>query len=704
MGKPKCHGVNTAEDSLPLRVLSFNVLAQKFSRGTADGVVLPEPELGSSNTVPDGLALVKGKESPSGSSCSVSGPEGSAASDGQEQTFRCSQSVLEWRLRWPKIRSLILQHNVDLIALQELDLHEDGVWPEVRQDLLAAGYFGRKAKKLGEAGDGVALFWRSRRLRPVGRAEIWRLQQKSVHIALAQRLQLDDRLEFWAITSHLKAGLSQSAEFERLAQISAIRRQIGNCEPRAPVLVLADLNSHCRALNGNDGVSISPHVYDYITQHGFRSLVKDAIGMEMQFTCWGGWQNFDVAGVFDYVLSYEDHLEGTGSVIEGLRALMPPQPRIVRQYSERLPNKDHPSDHIPVVVELRFTAVGQGSLPHDAEYTFDETEEELPLVLLEPEAPEMEKQIDVPKQLLGRVIGKQGQMIKSIRERSGAKLDVWDQSGDPCQLKLEGTIEQVRKASDIISELVEVGGGSVSSTASPCAASPVGGRLKEEVVLRLACQALLTSKQAHLTVAQAPRPLVGVGSRSNFKTQLCNYFEQGHCSRGAFCSYAHGLHDLATAQQAEPPAPIGHSNLYVSNLPAGIDQATFQAIFAAHGQVMSCHLESDRRYGFVKYATLREAESAISTLGGFEYVKDMRLTVRYAKNTYDTAQASIVSAETSKEEVDLLARTAYPPSLEQAKQKVATQPGDMPIADEPREGGAEMARSMDVFKRLLAQN
>ena len=33
-----------------------------------------------------------------------------------------------------------------------------------------------------------------------------------------------------------------------------------------------------------------------------------------------------------------------------------------------------------------------------------------------------------------------------------------------------------------------------------------------------------------------------------FKTVLCKYFEQGHCSRGDDCTYAHGLEDLQTRE------------------------------------------------------------------------------------------------------------------------------------------------------------
>lgn len=62
----------------------------------------------------------------------------------------------------------------------------------------------------------------------------------------------------------------------------------------------------------------------------------------------------------------------------------------------------------------------------------------------------------MPKALLGKVIGKQAQTIIEIREKSGAfKVDARDQSTDPCQVKVAGTAEAVRKARALIMEMVE---------------------------------------------------------------------------------------------------------------------------------------------------------------------------------------------------------------------------------------------------------
>jgi len=70
--------------------------------------------------------------------------------------------------------------------------------------------------------------------------------------------------------------------------------------------------------------------------------------------------------------------------------------------------------------------------------------------------PAIEEFVPVPKALLGKVIGKGAQTIIEIREKSGAfKVDARDQSSDPCQVKIAGTAEAVKKAKALIAELLE---------------------------------------------------------------------------------------------------------------------------------------------------------------------------------------------------------------------------------------------------------
>jgi far upstream element-binding protein len=66
--------------------------------------------------------------------------------------------------------------------------------------------------------------------------------------------------------------------------------------------------------------------------------------------------------------------------------------------------------------------------------------------------------MDVPKSLVGRVIGKGGETIQRLQRESGAKVDVNTQSGDPCRVHIQGDSEAVCHARFLISEILEKGG------------------------------------------------------------------------------------------------------------------------------------------------------------------------------------------------------------------------------------------------------
>ena len=44
--------------------------------------------------------------------------------------------------------------------------------------------------------------------------------------------------------------------------------------------------------------------------------------------------------------------------------------------------------------------------------------------------------------------------------------------------------------------------------------------------------------------------------RKKYKIELCKYYQQGHCSKGDNCSFAHGEHELENIKEYEP-----HSNV-----------------------------------------------------------------------------------------------------------------------------------------------
>ena len=78
------------------------------------------------------------------------------------------------------------------------------------------------------------------------------------------------------------------------------------------------------------------------------------------------------------------------------------------------------------------------------------------------------------------------------------------------------------------------------------------------------------------------------------------------------------------------------AKLYVGNLSYEVSQADLQALFAAHGTVVSAQLIMDREtrkskgFGFIEMASEQEAQSAIAALNGKD-VEGRALTVNEAR-------------------------------------------------------------------------
>lgn len=338
-------GNNSEDDAAThLRVLSFNLLADGLAAGGATGITGTDstPQLFAADERVGGVAML----------------DDSAVDSGFSFEFRCPAEAVEWRRRWPMLLALILEQNPDIIGLQEVDLApgdrqgpSDAHDAEIRRDLAKAGYTGTFARKKGRALDGVAIFWRRSRLRATAGATTFDLG--SVFVAAAQQLILDNKWSLTAVATHLKAGLAQQNEAMRVGQAKALLWQLWGHEN---VILLADLNAHCRPWLNDQNVEVKPQAYPLLTKE-LRSVYNQVLGDEPDFTCWGGFSGRDVRGVFDYIMF-------RGSIFSPLCVLGTPSGQDVLQIPERLPNPDHPSDHVPMVADFimqdQGTEVGFG--------------------------------------------------------------------------------------------------------------------------------------------------------------------------------------------------------------------------------------------------------------------------------------------------------------------------------------------------------
>ncbi|XP_031112481.1 zinc finger CCCH domain-containing protein 31-like [Ipomoea triloba] len=113
--------------------------------------------------------------------------------------------------------------------------------------------------------------------------------------------------------------------------------------------------------------------------------------------------------------------------------------------------------------------------------------------------------ISIDASLSGAIIGKGGVNSKQICRVTGAKLSIRDNESDPNlkNIELEGTIDQIQQASQMVRELI--------ATVSSNAKSMKGPR-------------------------SAPA--------NNYKTKLCDNFVKGSCTFGDRCHFAHGAEEL----------------------------------------------------------------------------------------------------------------------------------------------------------------
>ena len=120
--------------------------------------------------------------------------------------------------------------------------------------------------------------------------------------------------------------------------------------------------------------------------------------------------------------------------------------------------------------------------------------------------------ISVDASLAGAIIGKGGTNTKHISRVTGAKLAIRDNEADPNlkNIELEGTFDQIKHASAMVTELIV----RISGKAPPQAKNNPG-------------------RGSHAG-----------GAGSNFKTKLCENFSKGSCTFGDRCHFAHGESEL----------------------------------------------------------------------------------------------------------------------------------------------------------------
>lgn len=68
----------------------------------------------------------------------------------------------------------------------------------------------------------------------------------------------------------------------------------------------------------------------------------------------------------------------------------------------------------------------------------------------------MTKVLDCPKAMVGRVIGKGGETIKTLQKDTGAAVQI-DQNVEPCKVTISGPPQKVQAAADLVQDIINGG-------------------------------------------------------------------------------------------------------------------------------------------------------------------------------------------------------------------------------------------------------
>eukprot|EP01079_Euglenida_sp_SAG-EU17-18_P011814 gene11814-324_t len=337
------------------RLLSWNILATGLARGT-DGAAID----GSVQSHPGGPC--QSTQAPSTSPCSVATPQqeedlwlgsrpwfGTHIKKPASNVFLCPQADVSWHVRGPLVANELLRHSPAMLALQEVS-PDQMAWLGA---LLEPRGFACACTLGGSRSHGEALFWDTALLTASGPSEVHQLGGGKTlltqPLVAVQGNRSTPPASLLLATTHMKAGLCRPAEKVRTGQAASVVRALETAAPVASefaIILAGDLNSlPCPLLIDNDGERLDPYALPRLLAGGLRNAHTD-LGPHAapRYTTWAGWQDREVRAVLDYVLIWGN--------ISASAALQEPSCASVLSSPCRLPNKDFPSDHIPLVIDL----------------------------------------------------------------------------------------------------------------------------------------------------------------------------------------------------------------------------------------------------------------------------------------------------------------------------------------------------------------
>jgi nocturnin len=110
-------------------------------------------------------------------------------------------SILSWESRKTQQLNVILEHNYDIICLQEVDHYHDYLHPE----LVKHGYIGTFQPKYNDIGDGICIFWKKDKYDIIDDMKFRYIKCSQVGVIVVIQSVTDHSKKLCIATTHLKS-------------------------------------------------------------------------------------------------------------------------------------------------------------------------------------------------------------------------------------------------------------------------------------------------------------------------------------------------------------------------------------------------------------------------------------------------------------------------------------------------------------------
>ena len=147
------------------------------------------------------------------------------------------ENIISWDHRKNKIINVLLEHNYDIICLQEVDEYANFFQPIMDK----LGYDSLFCAKFNQFSDGICIFWKRDKFRAIDGTNLRYLNHSQVCLIVVLEV-IQDKQRFCVGTTHLKA--KNGFEKERLEQATIFMNNLKEMSNKyeCPIMLAGDMN------------------------------------------------------------------------------------------------------------------------------------------------------------------------------------------------------------------------------------------------------------------------------------------------------------------------------------------------------------------------------------------------------------------------------------------------------------------------------